>query len=463
MTARIIVVDNSATSRITLKVRLGAACYDVVTAASIRELGCQLRDANPDLVLLASGLDRHSLVDLCRMISESRPELAILALTETGQRPQALRAGAAAVLPPCVDDQMMRARIRGLLRDADVGAELVMARPAGTFDRGRTAGVNRVVLVADNAGRALRWRHRLQAQLAHCHFAICNPEETLGAAATGQGADLYMIAADIDGRGDGLRLLSELRSRAGSRDAAFIVATHPDRDELAAIALDLGAGEVLPIDLGGAVDPELAAWAVCSQLQRKHDADRRRAEAQRHMVWAMTDPLTGLHNRRYALPRLSEIAGDATRHGQPFAVLILDLDRFKAINDGHGHTAGDAVLSEVARRISDAVADRGITARLGGEEFLVVLPRCDEATAWQAAETIRKTVGSWPIALPQLAGGGAIHVTLSAGVAVVTRPMSQMRPEFLAELSLERADRALIAAKSMGRNRVMLAQDERAA
>lgn len=462
MTARIIVADGSATSRITLKVRLGAACYEVLTAASAAELTRQLHEGRADLVLLSSGLEGRSLVDLCRMAVAERPGIAVLALAGADQRLQVLRAGAAAVLAPGVDDLMMLARIRGLLRDADAGSGRAMAEPAAAFCHAR-AEEDRVVLVADSAGRALRWRHGLQPQLGRCRFAICTPEEALSAAAAGRRADLYLIAADIEGRGDGLRLLSELRSRSGSRDAAFIVATRPDRDEFAAIALDLGAGEVLPIDLGGASDPELAALAVRGQLQRKHDADRRRAEAHRHMIWALTDPLTGLHNRRYALPRLSEVAGEAMRGGRPFAVLALDLDRFKAINDGHGHSAGDAVLSEVARRIRDAVADRGMAARLGGEEFLVVLPGCDEAGAWRVAESIRRAVGTWPVALPQLSGGGAIPVTLSAGVAVVSAPLSPMRPEFLAELSLERADRALIAAKSMGRNRVMLAQDERAA
>ncbi len=460
MTARIIVADDTATSRITLKVRLGAACHEVLTAATTAELMRRLREDRPDLVLLSSGLENRSLVDLCKLVTEERPGIAVLALAGADQRLQALRAGASAVLARGVDDQMMLARIRGLLRDADT--DHAMAEPAAHFSHGQ-ADEDRVVLVADSAGRALRWRHGLQSQLGHCRITIRTTEEALGAAASGQRADLYLIAADIEGRGDGLRLLSELRLRSGSRDAAFIVAIHPGRDEFAAIALDLGAGDVLPIDLGGAVDPALAALAVRGQLQRKHDADRRRAEARRHMHWAMTDPLTGLPNRRYALPRLSDIAGDGIDSGQPFAVLVLDLDRFKAINDTYGHPAGDAVLCEVARRIHDIVANRGMAARLGGEEFLVALPGCDEAEAWRIAESIRRAVGTRPVALPRLSGGGAIPVTLSLGVAVVFAPLSPVPAEFLAELSLERADRALIAAKATGRNRVMLAQDERAA
>ncbi|MBA50262.1 MAG: diguanylate cyclase response regulator [Paracoccus sp.] len=461
MTARIIVADGTATTRIMMKVRLGSACHGVLTAASSAQLLQHLREGKPDLVLLASGFPDCALVDLCGLIHVEYPEVTILAIADAQVRIEALRAGAAAVLDPAADEQILLARIRGLLRDAEDVAEQVgaMREAAAPF---RHAREDRVTLVADNPGRALRWRHGLQSRL-HCQFRINNPEEALSLAVTGEGADLYLIAADIEGRGDGLRLLSELRSRHGSRHAAFIVATLPERSELSAIALDLGAGEVLPMDLGSGSNPEMAALAVEGQLHRKRDADRRRAETQRNMVWAMTDPLTGLHNRRFALPRLAAMAGDAIRQRRPFAVLALDLDRFKSINDRFGHPAGDAVLRDVAARIAASVPEAGMTARLGGEEFMIVLPETDEAGACDMAETIRRRIEADGIVLPQLSGGGRVRVTVSVGAAVAHPPTVDMRAETLAELSMERADRALIVAKSLGRNRVMLAQSERAA
>lgn len=464
MTARILIADGVATTRITLKVRLATACYEVLTAATPEQLIQQARESSPDLVILGGGFAQRGPVEICRALLADRlcQTMPVLMLADGATRLDALRAGAAAVLDPSIGEQMLLARIRGLLRDAgcaqDSAHELAEA-PAGFA---AAPGAARISLVADGAARALRWRHLLQHRLAH-RFSIQSPEEALGAAATGQAADLYLIAVDIEGRGDGLRLLSELRSRGGSRDAAFVMATDSDRAELSAVALDLGAGEVLPMDLGGTGGVEVAALALEGQLSRKAQNDQRRAEARRNFLWAMTDPLTGLYNRRYALPRLTEIARDALRHANSFAVLVLDLDRFKRINDGHGHAAGDAVLCEVARRLEAAMHKDGITARLGGEEFLAVLCDADEARALRRAEEIRRAIEIQPVRLPDLSGGGRVQVTLSIGVAVAPCDPRRAMPDRLAELSLERADRALMMAKSMGRNRVMMAQTERAA
>lgn len=464
MTARILVADGVATTRITLKVRLVSACYDVLTAGTAEQLLLQAKMSRPDLIILGAGFGRQSPVAICLSLLADGDcaSIPVLMLADASSRLEALRAGAAAVLDPAVDEQMLLARIRGLLRDTGSGieAQRMLAEAPASFVGAPIA--TQIALVADGPVRALRWRHLLQRRLPH-RFAILTPEEALGAVAAGRAADLYLIAADLEARGDGLRLLSELRSRAGSRHAAFVVATEPERAELSSMALDLGAGEVLAIDLGGIAGVEVAALALQTQLARKAQGDRRRAEAQRNMLWAMTDPLTGLYNRRYALPRLTEIARDALRDDTCFGVLALDLDRFKRINDNYGHAAGDAVLREVAHRLETVVGKDGITARLGGEEFLAVLPGADDAAAFRRAEETRRAIEAQPILLPDLSGGGRLGVTLSIGVAIGRGCKLTTHPERLAELSLERADRALMLAKSTGRNRVMLAQAERAA
>lgn len=464
MTARILVADGVATTRITLKVRLTAACYDVVTAGTPEQMLSQARACHPDLIILGGGFSSCDSVDICHGLTQDRSlaTTPILMLVDSSSRLQALRAGASAVLEPGGDEQMLLARIRGLLRDTGTGLEppRAMAEAAASFTAAQATA--EIALVADTAARALRWRHLLQPRMQH-RFVIRSPEEALGAAAAGHAADLYLIAADIGTRGGGLRLLSELRSRGGSRDAAFVVATEAERAELSAVALDLGAGEVFPIDLGGGAGVEMAALALQAQLSRKKQGDHRRAEAQRNMLWAMTDPLTGLYNRRYALPRLTEIARDALRDDSCFAVLVLDLDRFKRINDSHGHAAGDAVLCEVAQRLESVIGKDGIIARLGGEEFLAVLPGADNEHAFCRADDVRRAIEMTPIILPELSGGGQIEVTLSVGAAIGRRCRAGGPAEHLAELSLERADRALMLAKSLGRNRVMLAQAERAA
>jgi diguanylate cyclase (GGDEF)-like protein len=131
---------------------------------------------------------------------------------------------------------------------------------------------------------------------------------------------------------------------------------------------------------------------------------------------AVTDPLTGLANRRYALSHLGRAAERAARRGKPLAALLLDIDRFKAVNDAHGHAAGDAVLRAVAERLRSELRPGDLLSRIGGEEFLAVLPDLDGEEALAAAERLRLSLSDRPVPLP--GGAGAVAPTVSVGVAV---------------------------------------------
>lgn len=456
-----------ATARITLKVRLSAMCYEVVAVGTRDQLMQQLQLFRPDLIILGSNFTEGSAIDLCRQLSShwQLDDIPILMLVEPEQRLAALQAGATATLDPHVDEQMLMARLRTILREVDMPgsgrdqAEMTgMADPQAGF---RHAVHPLIVLIADNPGRALRWRQMLADRMS-CRFAVQSPDEALGAATSGKAADLYLIAADLRARGDGLNLMSELRTRQRSRDAGFVIAIAPDRGELAAIALDLGAGDVMPLALDSAQAAQATAMTLQMLLSRKSRIDQRRADMQRQMQWAMTDPLTGLYNRRYALPRLTQMAQDALAGHGRFAVFAIDLDHFKTVNDSHGHSAGDAVLVEVARRLRDAMGERGMTARMGGEEFLAVMPDCPPDSAQGLGERLRLAVQDAPVLLPGLSGGGHIRVTASVGVATLS-PSGQGDTEQAGRLALERADRALLAAKAGGRNRVVCAAGDIAA
>ncbi|MGY1709778.1 diguanylate cyclase [Geodermatophilus sp. SYSU D00758] len=175
--------------------------------------------------------------------------------------------------------------------------------------------------------------------------------------------------------------------------------------------------------------------------ERVHEIDRLRAELAEE---AVRDPLTGLHNRRY-LDRV--LTADGPRHGQ-LALLAVDVDHFKRVNDRHGHAAGDTVLVAVARRLAAAVRDGDTVARLGGEEFLLVLPGAGRAEAVRRAEQVRRDVA----ATTHVLAGERLRVTVSVGVAV--RPDDGTSPAAL----LVEADRALYAAKAGGRDRVVAAR-----
>jgi len=180
----------------------------------------------------------------------------------------------------------------------------------------------------------------------------------------------------------------------------------------------------------------IAAIAIESMLNRER---LRRA--------GMTDGLTGVHNRRYFDHRSLIEFSQAVRHRYPLACLFLDIDHFKAINDGHGHPVGDEVLRQVGGLILRSLRTGDLAARYGGEEFVVLLPRTDLAGAREVAERIRVMVQDAPFVTPE--GGGAVSATLSIGLAML--PAGAVS---FAEL-LSAADRALYEAKRAGRNRTV--------
>ena len=438
-----------------MKVRLTSACYAVSTAASGTEALRRAGIVRPRIVVIGASLPDMTTADLCHGLRAlpGGGDLQILAQAQGEARIAALQAGASALIDHMDDDLTLLARIRGLMRtDPQNDAAALpsgLAEPATAFQHDSRP---RAVFISGQADIALGWRHALQGQVDFS-ISVCDPERALADAARGRVPELYLIAADMNQPGDGLRLMSELRSRPGSRDAGFVIALHPERAELAEMALDLGAGDVLAADMVNPVAAAEAAIRLETQLDRKREADQRRLAAQRQMQLASLDPLTGLHNRRHALPRLARLHDQALSEGDPLAVIVMDLDRFKAVNDNHGHAAGDAVLISVAQRLALALPPEALLARMGGEEFLAVLPRHGADAALAVAEEIRLQVQESPVTLPPECAADEIHVSLSAGVAVLGGELAA-GPEKL----LARADRALLLAKAMGRNRIVMAE-----
>ena len=166
---------------------------------------------------------------------------------------------------------------------------------------------------------------------------------------------------------------------------------------------------------------------------------------------AMTDPLTGLRNRRHFIQWAQRELELANRHDLPLALVVLDIDHFKRINDGHGHGVGDAVLVELGRRCSGVLRGTDLLARWGGEEFIALLPNTSAPLALQLSERLR-VAASAPMALPPTPG---LQVTVSAGVA--GRAVGTTVQPSLDAL-LQAADRALYEAKNAGRDRVRMAR-----
>jgi len=193
---------------------------------------------------------------------------------------------------------------------------------------------------------------------------------------------------------------------------------------------------------------------VSELMQRDHELSRlndRLAQLNQELsVLSRTDALTGLANRRAFDQRLAEEVSRAERHHVPLALLVIDVDHFKAYNDLYGHPAGDACLRQVANVLRECAArPSDLVARLGGEEFAVLLPHQGSADAMQVAEHCLRAVESAAIA--HAGSPVAPHVTVSVGVVASSRPAQE------GAALLAAADAALYRAKRQGRRRVVLA------
>jgi two-component system cell cycle response regulator len=206
--------------------------------------------------------------------------------------------------------------------------------------------------------------------------------------------------------------------------------------------LDMGVNDYLmrPVDRH-----ELLA-RVKTQIKRKRFSDYLRNQIRESVELSITDPLTGLHNRRYMERHLKTLIADATRTGRSLSVLIADIDHFKLVNDTYGHDAGDLVLKEFSDRFRRYTRGVDLACRLGGEEFLIIMPDTDKPLARQIGERVRECVASQAF---WIAPDKEIWVTASVGLATWDGDGDT------SEALFKRADNALYAAKRQGRNQVV--------
>lgn len=456
MVGRILVVDDVATNRIVMKVKLTAACYSVDQAENGAQALKAARETKPDLILLDVMMPDMSGLDVCRILKADPdtadiPVVLITALFDQTAKMDGLEAGADDFLTKPVEEVTLLARVRSLLRVSDSVRELRarddtvaaygFAEAALGFEGKSRPG--QVALVAPGPRGAILWKAAIDDRIGGDVQII--PRETALTQTTGAGdaPDVFVISVDLAQRNEGLRLLSDLRSRPGTRHSAIVMILPEGDSERAAIALDLGASDVLHDPF----DAQELAIRISAQLDRKRESDRMRAGVQASLEAAITDPLTGLYNRRFALHRMEQIMA---RPGGDPAVMMLDLDYFKQINDTYGHAAGDKVLQEVAIRLRGQLQANDLLARIGGEEFLVVLTGANASSATDCAERLRASIGGMSFDL----GGETFPVRVTASVGLSLPGGPNLRTTATPEALIHKADTALYEAKAHGRDRV---------
>jgi two-component system cell cycle response regulator len=300
-------------------------------------------------------------------------------------------------------------------------------------------GRNGTILVVDDR---LGSSERLQRMLSGEHKVTveADPNAALFHAAEGN-YDLLIVSLGLENF-DALRLCSQVRSLDRTRNVPILAIADADNTARLVRGLEIGVNDYLtrPIDKN-----ELMA-RVRTQVRKKRYTERLRDNVQMSIEMAITDPLTGLYNRRYMESHIGTLVEQAATRGKPLTVLVLDIDYFKSINDTHGHDAGDDVLREFAIRIRKSIRGIDLACRYGGEEFVVVMPETDMAVATVVAERLRRRIASEPFPIQQ--GARTVDVTISIGLAALGRDDNAARV-------IKRADQALYRAKRDGRNRVV--------
>lgn len=458
MSGRILIVDDMATKRIVIQARLAAALYDPVLASdgesclAIARSGPQTR---PDLILLAlnlAGMPGTSVLRRLRADPRSRdiPIIGVAPDNSPALRLAAIAAGADEVITCPTNDRILLARMRNLLRArVEPGAEAGLAIPGLADPQADFAPVGTVALVTSMPEADAQ----LCAQLSGNFSDRLLMMTRTGALAEtgGPEIDVFLVHQDPEGLAAALRLLSDLKSRQSTRNAAVCLLERNATAESVAMAFDLGADDVVGLDVASG---ELAL-RLRGMLRRKQARDRQRERMQDSLRLAMIDPLTGLYNRRHALPQLRAIAGRAARASSDFAVMVVDLDRFKSVNDRFGHASGDAVLVEVGRRLTATLRESDLLARIGGEEFLIALPDTGLEEARLVAERLCHAVEAPRIRLPS---GQFLTVTVSIGVALCEAKATRFGRAVAIDAVVELADLALREAKEAGRNQVTFRQ-----
>ncbi|MFM8802020.1 MAG: PleD family two-component system response regulator [Tagaea sp.] len=454
MSARVLVVDDVLPNVKLLEARLSAEYFNVQTAYSGPEALAKAVADPPDIVLLDVMMPGMDGFEVCRRLkAEPRtrhvPVVMVTALSAAEDRVRGLECGADDFLTKPVRDLALYARIRSLVRlkmladewrlRSDTSERFGMPESVAPGERDLPTDGARECVVDELPGLAKTLEKALAGEGAFVDLA---GDAAAARARAESGACDAVLVNTLMRKTDGLRLCAELRASERARNVPLLAVLDDGDEARLAKALDLGVTDYLltPIESN-----ELVA-RVRTQIRRKRYIDALRANYERNMALALTDELTGLHNRRYMEAHLGGLLRRALQSGRPLTLLVVDIDLFKNVNDTYGHLAGDDVLRAVANRLQRNLRPFDTVARWGGEEFLVAMPDADRKIGLMVAERLRAKVAENPIELAEQPNG--VPITISVGVASAEKP-----GEDLASL-MKAADEALYRAKQNGRNRI---------
>ncbi len=456
MSARVLVVDDILPNVKLLEAKLTSEYYDVLTATSGEEALRKIEQDSPDIILLDVMMPGMDGFEVCRRIKGNPrtahlPVVMVTALTDSTDRVRGLEAGADDFLSKPVNDTALMARVRSLVRLKmtvdEWRARENTATQLGVVDEAASAMNEpaenaRVLVIEDQEFES----DKIADTLARDQDSVIPVDSGLKAMEliSQHEFDLLIVSLNLKAE-DGLRLCSHLRSNERTRGTPIVmVGTEDDMDRIAH-GLEIGAHDYImrPVDRN-----ELLARCR-TQIRRRRFQNRLKSAYEISLSMALTDTLTGLYNRRYLEAHLQKQLQKNYESKKNMGVLYLDIDHFKRINDTYGHGIGDEILRTFAFRLKDSLRSFDLVARLGGEEFVAILPDISDEMAMFVAERLRRAIGEKPIKCN--APEGELMLTTSIGGAIIRASEYGAGPYSIQDV-LQRADKALYEAKHTGRN-----------
>ncbi len=455
MTARVLIIDDTPANITLLTAILTADYYEVFCAENGEEGLAKASENPPDIILLDVMMPGIDGFEVCQRFKND-PDLAhvpVILVTALGQpedRVKGLEVGADDFLTKPVDGMILLARVKNLVRTKITMDELrqrcamagtpadIRSRVAGNEPMAEAANI---LLIDDDPDKASRI---LDAVSDLASFEVQSTPEDVILAIHERAYDLVMLTLGLR-TADPMRLCSQIRSTSRTRHLPLLAICDADTRSMLPRAYEIGVNDSLESPL----DSNEVRVRVKAQLRQKQYHDDLRTTIDRTMEMAYTDALTGLYNRAYLQRELPRFLEQARERDKPLALLLFDLDSFKAINDTYGHPTGDEVLRQFAQTLQNGLRGADVAFRIGGEEFLILMPNTGKDFAQGVAERLRVRVADCPFFIPQI--GRTLNVTVSVGLHV-----HGGEPVDLDAL-LAPADAALYDAKRSGRNRVTAA------